>query len=82
MASNDEKSDDEKKSDQTVEQPGRRKAIKAGLVVSGSVVGAAMALPKKWTRPIVESVIVPAYAQTSPPAPTPAPTAMPTPPTG
>jgi hypothetical protein len=82
MASNDEKSNDGKKSDQTVEQPDRRKAIKAGVIVGGSVVGAAMTLPKKWTRPVVDAVIVPAHAQVSPGAPTPAPTTAPTPPTG
>jgi hypothetical protein len=81
MASNDEQSNDGKKSDQTLEQPNRRKAIKTGVIVGGSVVGSAMTLPKKWTRPIVDAVIVPAYAQGSPGAPTPAPTNAPTPPT-
>jgi hypothetical protein len=81
MASNDEKSDDKKESNPTVEQADRRKAIKTGVIVGGSVVGAAMALPKKWTRPIVDAVIVPAHAQVSPGAPTPAPTSPPTPPT-
>src|SRR5262245_11117770 len=80
MASNDETSDDKRKSDPTVEQLDRRKAIKTGVIVGGSVVGSAMALPQKWTRPIVDAVIVPAHGQVSPGAPTPAPTSAPTPP--
>lgn len=42
----------------------RRRAIK--IVASGALV-ATIALPSKWSRPIVESIIVPAHAQASPP---------------
>jgi hypothetical protein len=45
----------------------RRRAIK---LVAGGVVVATIALPSKWTRPIVESVVVPAHAQASPPVTT------------
>ena len=59
----------------------RRRALKVlGL---GGVVAATVALPGKWTRPIVESIVVPAHAAASsvattttiqsPPAPSPAP---------
>ncbi|WP_457937716.1 hypothetical protein [Mesorhizobium sp. 10J20-29] len=41
----------------------RRRALK--IVASGAVV-ATIALPSKWTRPIVESIVVPAHAQASP----------------
>jgi len=61
----------------------RRRAIK--IVASGALV-ATIALPSKWSRPIVESIIVPAHAQASPPLTTettsnpPTPTPQPTPP--
>jgi hypothetical protein len=41
----------------------RRRALK--IVASGAVV-ATIALPSKWTRPVVESIVVPAHAQASP----------------
>ena len=41
----------------------RRRALK--IVASGAVV-ATIALPSKWTRPIVEAIVVPAHAQASP----------------
>jgi hypothetical protein len=56
----------------------RRDVLKGGVVVGGAAVAAALSLPKKWTRPLVEAVIVPAQAQTSPGAPTPSPTNAPT----
>ena len=40
---------------------GRRKLLK--ILAAGS--GAAVFLPKKWTKPVVESVIVGAHAQTN-----------------
>ena len=46
----------------------RRRALKVlGL---GGVVAATIALPGKWTRPIVESIVVPAHAAASPVATT------------
>ena len=50
----------------------RRDVLKGGIVVGGAAVAAALTLPKKWTRPLVEAVVVPAHAQISPGAPTPA----------
>ena len=67
----------EKGADPNKEQ-GRREVLKGGVVVGGAAVAAALSLPKKWTRPLVEAVIVPAHAQTSPGAPTPGPTSQPT----
>lgn len=57
---------------------GRRDVLKGGVVVGSAAVASALTLPKKWTRPLVEAVIVPAHAQTSPGVPTPGPTSGPT----
>ena len=67
--------------DRSVE--GRRKALRK-LLVGGGIVGASTQLPDKWTKPLVDSVLVPAHAQTSvtpqpTPNPTPQPTALPQP---
>lgn len=43
----------------------RRRALK--LLLGGSVVGTAAALPTRWTRPVVEAVVLPAHAQLSGP---------------
>lgn len=43
----------------------RRRLIKAAAGSGGVIVGAKVA-PKEWTKPIVDSVILPAHAQTSP----------------
>jgi hypothetical protein len=42
----------------------RRKLIKSVLGVGGAIVTASQ-LPRQWTRPIVESVLLPAHAQMS-----------------
>ena len=42
----------------------RRRALKV-LGLGGAVV-ATLALPSKWTRPVVESIVVPAHAAASP----------------
>jgi len=42
----------------------RRKALKSIIAASGVVVGS-QALSSKWTRPLVESVVLPAHALTS-----------------
>ena len=42
----------------------RREVVKSVTLVVGGVV-TALALPAKWTKPIVESIIVPAHAATS-----------------
>jgi hypothetical protein len=80
MSANDRKSDDAKKKRSAgAKNPERRKVLKGGVVVGGAIVGSALTLPKKWTRPIVEAVVVPAQAQISPGAPTLSPTQAPTP---
>jgi hypothetical protein len=57
---------------------GRRKALRK-LLVGGGIVGASTQLPDKWMKPLVDSVLVPAHAQTSvTPQPTPNPTPQPT----
>ncbi len=51
---------------QPPEQPtARRKALKKLLVGSGAAVAASQTLPTKWTKPVVDSVILPAHAQTT-----------------
>ena len=46
----------------------RRRALQ--ILGLGGAVAATIALPGKWTRPIVESIVVPAHAQSSPRATT------------
>ncbi len=53
----------------------RRKALRK-ILISGGVVASASFLPDKWVKPVVDSIVVPAHALTSPTAP--APTAAPT----
>jgi len=77
--SSDEESKRDNRDSKDVEVEGRRNVLKGGVVVAGAAVAAALTLPKKWTRPLVEAVVVPAHAQTSPGAPTPSPTPSPTP---
>lgn len=43
----------------------RRKALKT-ILAGGGAVATSLSLPKQWTRPIVEAVIVPAHAAASP----------------
>jgi len=42
---------------------GRRGALK--LILAGGAAGTVAALPKAWTRPVVEAVVLPAHAQLS-----------------
>ncbi len=44
----------------------RRRLLKA-LAVSGSALAGVKVLPDAWVKPVVESVVVPAHAQASPP---------------
>ena len=46
-------------------QPDRRQVLK--IITIGGV-ATTLLLPSKWTKPIVESIVVPAHAQASPPA--------------
>ncbi len=52
----------------------RRKVLKKLLVGGGAAVAASQTLPTKWTKPVVDSVILPAHAQTTVVPTTPAPT--------
>jgi hypothetical protein len=47
------------------ENVSRRRAMK--VLGAGGVVAATLMLPSKWTKPVVESIIVPAHAQASAP---------------
>jgi hypothetical protein len=47
------------------EKLSRRRAMK--VLGAGGVVAATLMLPSKWTKPVVESIIVPAHAQASAP---------------
>lgn len=59
----DKKKDSENElSDATLEK--RRKALKNILAGSGTVITAA-AMQDKWAKPVIESVVLPAHAQTS-----------------
>lgn len=80
MSAKDRKpSEPKKKRNSTKESPDRRRVLKGAFVVSGTIVGSALVLPKKWTRPIVDAMVVPAQAAgISPGVPTPAPTSPPT----
>jgi hypothetical protein len=42
----------------------RRRLLKK-LAIGGGVVTTASSLPEKWKKPVIESVITPAHAQTS-----------------
>ena len=44
---------------------GRRDALKKILVGGGAVLGAQF-LPTEWKKPVINSIVVPAHAQTSP----------------
>jgi hypothetical protein len=46
----------------------RRKLLKGIAAGSGAVI-AGKTLPENWSRPVVDSVMLPAHAQTSPPSP-------------
>ena len=50
----------------------RRRLIKA-IAGSSSVIVGAKVIPKEWTKPLVDSVILPAHAQITPPPPDPSP---------
>jgi hypothetical protein len=43
-----------------------RRALLARLAATGAALGGAAALPDRWTRPIVDAVVVPLHAQASP----------------
>ena len=60
---------------ETQSVPSRRKALKK-IAIGGTIAVGASSLPPQWTKPIVDKILVPAHAQTSPPPGT---TAAPTP---
>ena len=45
--------------------PARRKALKK-IVMGGTIALGASSLPPQWAKPIVDKVVIPAHAQTSP----------------
>lgn len=53
-------------SDPETQSPARRRLLRT-LAGSGIAIGAAATLPQKWVRPVVDAVVVPLHAQTSPP---------------
>ena len=53
----------------------RRKLLKSIAAGSGAIV-AGKSLPEKWSRPVVDSVLLPAHAQTSPTPPADTPPAI------
>lgn len=56
------------KPSETSDRPaaGRRKLLKSALL-GGGAAGAWLLAPERWTRPVIESVTLPAHAQTSAP---------------
>ena len=42
----------------------KRKLIKSAILGTG-VVGSASAMPSKWTKPVIDSVILPSHAETT-----------------
>lgn len=54
----------DKRKAQTVQQS-RRKVIKR-LTASGAIVTAAMSMPREWSKPVIDVVLLPAHAVTSP----------------
>ena len=48
------------------ETTARRTLLKHLTAASGAAIGAAVTLPDKWVKPVVDAVIVPLHAQTSP----------------
>jgi hypothetical protein len=66
--------------DQSLEanRKSRRKSIRTILAGSGVIAGAGSTMPE-WKKPVINSVVLPGHAQTSPdPSPGPAPTRNPT----
>jgi len=55
----------------------RRKLLKS-LSAGGGALVVGKSLPESWSRPVVDSVMLSAHAQTSPGTPTPTPTPTPT----
>lgn len=73
MSDND--SDNTKKPNKS-DQAERRKAVRR-VLVGGGIITAGSQLPSKWTKPVVETVLMAAHAGTSPVgAPTAAPSSV------
>lgn len=51
--------------DPTSEKEARRRIIKR-LIAGGGITATAHLLPDKWSKPVIESVVLPAHAQSSP----------------
>ena len=52
---------------QSIEQEKRRKAVKNLLIAGGSAITVGQLGNTKWTKPVIESVVLPAHAVTSGP---------------
>lgn len=48
-------------------QTSKRKSLKK-IAKSGAVLGGISLMPAKWTKPVIDSILIPAHAQTSPEA--------------
>lgn len=63
----------------------RREAVRR-ILVGGGLIAGGQAVPKDWSRPVIDSVVLPSHAQTSPgggpggPGPVPPPATMAPPP--
>jgi len=55
--------------DKTHKSSARRRLLKS-VVAGGGVLATGKLLPERWAEPVVQSVVLPAHAQTSPPVPT------------
>ncbi len=58
---------DEKKPEQVVEiiDKSRRGVMQKAATGAGAAAVAGVTLPKKWTKPVMDSVILPAHAETT-----------------
>lgn len=56
--------------DREVNNNGARRRLLKSIVAGGGVLATGKLLPENWARPLVQSVVLPAHAQTSPGGPT------------
>lgn len=56
----------DRKDDQPKKQGEDRRGALKKLLAGGGVIVGASALPSEWTKPVIESVTLPAHAGTSP----------------
>lgn len=58
-------SEQDVKENRTTDQEKRRKAVKNILMAGGTAITAGQVAGTKWTKPVIESVVLPAHAATS-----------------